>query len=271
MYFDICHFAFDINKMYLVVVESPAKAKTIEKYLGKGYEVLASKGHIADLPKSDLGVDVEHDFNPEYVITNPESLKKLVQAAKGKKGLILAVDPDREGEAIGWHVARNLKLIKENGDVMSREKPVERIVFTEITKEAVQEALKHPRKIDMNLVNAQQARRVLDRVVGYKLSPLLWKKIRYGLSAGRVQSVAVRLVVNKEQEREAFKIETYWTVHSYLNTKKTSVKPEVFYSSEAEEEQGPELRQAARHAPVRGRAPYRCEGRVLEPGRRPQV
>lgn len=206
--------------MKLVIVESPAKAKTIEKYLGPGYEVKASKGHIVDLPSSGLAVDVDNKYTPTYVVHKADVVKQLKSALKGKDALILAVDPDREGEAIGWHVARELGLIekkKSKAPVL----PVYRIVFTEITKDAVQEALKHPREIDFNLVNAQQARRILDRLVGYKLSPLLWKKIRYGLSAGRVQSVAVRLIVDREREREAFNPDEYWRLRVSLNEDKS--------------------------------------------------
>jgi len=205
--------------MNIVIVESPSKAKTIEKYLGKSYKVLASKGHVVDLPKSSLAIDVEHNFNPEYEVKNPAVLKAIKNELKNADSLLLAVDPDREGEAIGWHIARELKLIDKNGLANTRAKlklPVKRIVFTEITKEAVVNALSTPRDIDINLVNAQQTRRVLDRLVGYKLSPLLWKKLMFGLSAGRVQSVALRLIVEREQEREAFKAEEYWNIYAYL-------------------------------------------------------
>jgi len=215
--------------MKLVVVESPAKVKTIEKYLGKGYKVVASKGHVVDLPKSEIGVDFEKDFKPKYVVTKVKALSDLKKAFKGKDGLVLAVDQDREGEAIGWHVARELKLINERGDIINRDKSMARIVFTEITKGAVQEAIKHPRDIDMHLVDAQQARRVLDRVVGYKLSPLIWKKIRYGLSAGRVQSVALRLIVEKEEERDAFDPKEYWQINLGTNLKSSDKKILVNY------------------------------------------
>ncbi|KXK26658.1 MAG: DNA topoisomerase 1 [candidate division WS6 bacterium OLB20] len=213
--------------MKLVIVESPSKAKTIEKYLGKDYKVLASKGHIADLPKSDLGVDIDNDFAPTYVVTKEASLEKLQQAFAKADELILAVDPDREGEAIGWHVAIQLEAINEKGDTISRGKPVKRIVFSEITKTAITDAVKHPREIDLNLVDAQQARRVLDRIVGYKLSPLLWKKIRFGLSAGRVQSVALKLIVDRERERDAFNPEEYWSLKALLHEKKRNGQPEV--------------------------------------------
>ena len=191
--------------MNLVVVESPAKAKTIEKYLGKDFKVLASFGHVRDLPTGDLGVDIEADFEPKYVI--PTKAKKVIsdlRAAESKaKILYLATDLDREGEAISWHILKALK-IKED------DTKVKRIVFNEITKTALEKAVKNPRGLDMNLVDAQQARRVLDRLVGYKLSPFLWKKVKSGLSAGRVQSVAVRLIVEKEKEISAFKSEEYW-------------------------------------------------------------
>lgn len=194
--------------MTLVIVESPTKAKTIQKFLGKGYEVLSSFGHVRDLPKNELGVDVEKNFEPRYVI--PTKARKTVtllkkEAAKEKE-VILATDEDREGEAIAWHLAEVLKL-----------KDPERIVFHEITKTAIDQALKNPRHIDMNLVNAQQSRRILDRIVGYKLSPFLWKKIAKGLSAGRVQSVAVRLVVDREREREKFISNEYWTIEALLS------------------------------------------------------
>ena len=184
----------------LVVVESPSKAKTINKYLGKDYVVKASKGHVVDLPKSKMGVDVDHDFKVDYVVKNEKSLSELKKAYKGADKLILAVDLDREGEAIAWHVAQKLGALTETGNP-KRGHDVERIVFSEITEDAIKDAIEHPRKVDMNLVNAQQARRILDRLVGYTLSPVLWKKIMFGLSAGRVQSVALRLVVEKEEER----------------------------------------------------------------------
>lgn len=213
--------------MNLVIVESPAKAKTIEKYLGKGYKVKASKGHVVDLPKSGLGVDTEKDFEPTYVVTKNEVVKDLKKDLKLADSLILAVDPDREGEAIGWHLARELGVIDSAGRHKKGKVDLKRIVFTEITENAVQEAIKAPRSIDMDLVNAQQARRVLDRLVGYKLSPLLWKKIRFGLSAGRVQSVAVKLIVDREQERNDFKPEEYWSIHGEFDPKKGELK--LFY------------------------------------------
>ena len=191
--------------MNLVVVESPSKAKTINKYLGSEYKVISSLGHIIDLPKSKLGVDIENNYSPLYeVIKGKEKvIRELRSNAKKADKILLATDPDREGEAISWHIKNTIGKSNKN---------IERIVFHEITKPAILEALKHPRKIDENLVDAQQARRVLDRLVGYTLSPLLWKKIRYGLSAGRVQSVALRLIVDREMERKEFKPEEYWSI-----------------------------------------------------------
>ncbi|MBI4435179.1 type I DNA topoisomerase [Candidatus Uhrbacteria bacterium] len=190
---------------HLLIVESPTKAKTISKYLGQDYKVLSSFGHIRDLPKSKLGVDLENHFEPTYTIP-PKSKKAVTElkaAAKNADMVYLATDEDREGEAIAWHIMEALKLKPEN---------TRRITFHEITRSAVEEAVAHPRDIDQNLVNAQQARRILDRLVGYELSPFLWQKIRYGLSAGRVQSVAMRLIVERERERRAFNIEEYWTI-----------------------------------------------------------
>ena len=183
----------------LVIVESPAKARTLTKILGRSYSIKASLGHVRDLPRASLGVDIDKDFTPNYVI--PTQKKKIVgelkKAASKSSSIYLATDPDREGEAISWHLVQATELDKE-------EIPVHRVVFQEITKEAVQEAFQSPRSIEMNLVNAQQARRILDRLVGYKLSPLLWKKVQRGLSAGRVQSVAVRMIVDREQEIKDF-------------------------------------------------------------------
>ena len=180
--------------MRLIIVESPTKAATIKKFLGENYKVLASFGHVRDLPKGELGVDLENGFEPKYVIPTKarKNLKLLKDAVKETKSTILATDEDREGEAIAWHLVEALKLGGEK-------EPYERIAFHEITKEAIKEALKKPRAIDQKQVDSQQARRVLDRIVGYKLSPFLWKKITRGLSAGRVQSVAVRLVVERER------------------------------------------------------------------------
>lgn len=230
------------NSMKLIIVESPTKAKTLSKFLGKDYSVEATMGHIKDLPKSKLGVDVEHNFEPDYqeVERQAKTIKKLLSEAKRAKSIYLATDPDREGEAISAHVAE----VFEDNNI---KKDTKRIVFHEITKEAVEHAISEPRNVDNNLVNAQIARRVLDRLVGYKLSPLLWKKVRRGLSAGRVQSVAVRLIVEREREIEAFKPEEYWEIGSEVSkkakkpsfvvslTKISDKKAEVHGEKEAEE------------------------------------
>ena len=194
---------------YLVIVESPAKVKTIKKFLGKNYEVAASNGHVRDLPKSQLGVDVEHDFEPKYITIRGKGdiLANLRKEVKKADKVYLATDPDREGEAISWHLSKALKL---------EGKDVNRISFNEITQSAVKASLKQPRDIDMNLVNAQQARRILDRMVGYKISPLLWAKVKRGLSAGRVQSVALRIICDREEEINAFIPEEYWTLDAEL-------------------------------------------------------
>lgn len=193
----------------LVIVESPAKAKTIGKFLGKKYKIKASVGHIIDLPKSKLGIDVDDNFEPRYITIRGKGpiLSELKKEAKKADKVYLATDPDREGEAISWHLANALKLDKNENN---------RIEFNEITKNAITNAIKKPRKIDMDLVDAQQARRILDRLVGYKISPLLWKKVRKGLSAGRVQSVATKLVVDKEREIEKFNPEEYWSIDFLL-------------------------------------------------------
>lgn len=190
---------------YLIIVESPSKAKTIKKYLGSSYTVKSSVGHIIDLPKSKLGVDTENGFIPQYITVRGKTqiLKEIKNAAKGVTKILLATDPDREGEAIAWHLAGALKIPSDE---------LCRVEFNEITESTVKEAIKHPRTIDQNLVDAQQARRIMDRIVGYKLSPLLWKKIAKGLSAGRVQSVAVKLIIDKETEIEGFTEEEYWDV-----------------------------------------------------------
>jgi DNA topoisomerase I len=194
----------------LVIVESPTKAKTLSGILGKDYTIKASMGHIRDLPKSGLGVDVAKSFEPEYVVPEKarKTLNELKRSAKETDLIILATDPDREGEAIAWHLQELLKPAKS----AKKKQEFGRVVFHELTKEAIEQAFSNPSKLDMNLVDAQQARRVLDRLVGYKLSPLLWKKVRYGLSAGRVQSVAVRLVVERERERQAFVPVEYWSL-----------------------------------------------------------
>lgn len=203
-------------KKNLVIVESPAKARTLGKILGKGYSLKASLGHVRDLPRSQLGVDVENGFAPKYVVPRAKNkiVRELKEAVKTASTVYLATDPDREGEAISWHLAE----VTKSGKI-----PYRRVVFHEITKEAIEHAFKHPRSIDMQLVNAQQARRVLDRLVGYKISPLLWRKVRRGLSAGRVQSVAVRIVVDREREIEKFVPVEYWTIEAEL-TKKISGK-----------------------------------------------
>ena len=193
----------------LVIVESPAKAKTIQKYLGDGFEVIASMGHVRDLPKSKFGVDVENHFTPQYTDMKGKEdvIKELKKYAKKCDKIYLATDPDREGEAISWHIAQMLNLnLTENN----------RVAFTEITKSGVQNGMSHPHQIDLDLVNAQQARRILDRIVGYQLSPFLWKKVKRGLSAGRVQSVAVRLIVDRENEIKAFQSQEYWSIDAKL-------------------------------------------------------
>ena len=201
----------------LIIVESPAKANTIKKFLGGSTKVLASMGHIRDLPKSKLGVDVEHDFEPEYINIRGKGdlIKTLKKEAKQAKKIYIATDPDREGEAIAWHLAYILQEEKSK---------ITRVTFNEITKTAVQKAIKEPRDIDRNVVDAQQARRVLDRIVGYKISPVLWKKVKRGLSAGRVQSVAVKLIVDRENEIENFKPEEYWNIYADLKDKNTKNK-----------------------------------------------
>ena len=189
----------------LVIVESPAKAKTIQKYLGPGYEVIASMGHVRDLPKSKMGVDTENDFQPQYIDMKGKEdvIRELKKRAKKCDRVFLATDPDREGEAISWHIAQMLKLDMEANN---------RVAFNEITKSGVKNGMNNPHKIDVDLVNAQQARRILDRLVGYELSPFLWKKVKRGLSAGRVQSVAVRLVVDREEEIRRFVPKEYWSI-----------------------------------------------------------
>ena len=196
----------------LVIVESPAKAKTIKRYLGSDYQVMPSVGHVVDLPKSTLGVDVEHDFAPDFVIIKGKEkiIGEIKSAAKGKDNIYLASDPDREGEAIAWHIADHLGKTKSN---------VRRVLLHEITPAAVKEAVANPSDLDHNLFDAYQARRVLDRLVGYKISPLLWDKVKRGISAGRVQSVALRIIVDREREREAFRAEEYWTLDARLSGK----------------------------------------------------
>ena len=202
-------------KKNLVIVESPAKAKTIEKYLGRNYKVVASVGHIRDLKKSTMSVDIEHDYEPQYINIRGKGplINSLKKEAKNAKAVYLASDPDREGEAIAWHLAHILGL-----DVHDKN----RVVFNEITKDAVKDAFKEPRSIDLDLVDAQQARRILDRLVGYSISPILWKKIKKGLSAGRVQSIALKLIIDRENEINAFIPEEYWSIEG--NFKKGTKK-----------------------------------------------
>lgn len=210
----------------LIIVESPAKANTIKKFLGGSTKVVASMGHIRDLPKSKLGVDVEHNFEPEYINIRGKGdlIKELKKDAKSAKKVYLATDPDREGEAIAWHLSNILDVEKDK---------ITRVTFNEITKTAVQKAIKEPRDIDVNLVDAQQARRVLDRIVGYKMSPVLWKKVRRGLSAGRVQSVAVKLIVDREEEIEKFIPEEYWNIYvKLLDEKSQKIFEAKFYGKD---------------------------------------
>lgn len=232
---------------HLVIVESPAKAKTIGKYLGRTYKVEASMGHVRDLPKSTMGVDLEHDFEPKYLNIRGKGplIKKLKTAAKSSDNVILATDPDREGEAISWHLMNALGL---------DEKKTSRVVFNEITKDAVKTAIQNPRDIDYNLVDAQQARRVLDRVVGYSISPILWRKVRKGLSAGRVQSVALRMICERENEILNFEPEEYWSLDAALTHKKTRKKFKAkFYGDKKgkidvkNEAQAKEILQAVEH------------------------
>ena len=214
----------------LVIVESPAKAHTIEKYLGPGYTVKASMGHLIDLPKSRLAIDVDHDFQPEYITVRGRAklLKELQKDAKKSTSVLLASDNDREGEAIAWHLN---KALKEKTSA-----PISRIVFNEITPIAIKEAVKHPDEIVESKVNAQKARRVLDRLVGYNLSPLLWSKVKNGLSAGRVQSVALRLICEREEEVENFLPEEYWTLDAdFVKGKTTFTAQLVSYKGEKAE------------------------------------
>ncbi len=206
----------------LLIVESPSKASTIKGYLGSGYKVVASKGHVRDLPKSTLGVDIENDFEPKYINIRGKGdlIKELKKEAKSAGKVFLATDPDREGEAIAWHLANALGIPKEK---------IKRVTFNEVTKSAIKAAIKNPRDIDMNLVNAQQARRILDRIVGYKLSPYLWKKVKSGLSAGRVQSVAARIIVEREEEIKNFVPVEYWTIEAELLNSEGSKLTAKFY------------------------------------------
>lgn len=213
------------KKKNLVIVESPAKAKTLKKFLGSNYKIEASMGHVRDLPKSEIGINIEDDFEPKYITIRGKGqlLAKLRKETKNINKIYLATDPDREGEAISWHLLYALKLEKNN---------VYRISFNEITKNAVQKSIKEAREIDMNLVDAQQARRVLDRIVGYKISPLLWKKVKKGLSAGRVQSVALKLICDRDEEIENFIPEEYWTIDANFKTKNGEVLNAKFYGKD---------------------------------------
>ena len=210
----------------LVIVESPTKARTLSQFLGKDYEIIASMGHVRDLPRGEFGVDVEKDFAPKYVIPKEKikSVNSIAKTASGAEKLWLASDPDREGEAIAWNL---LEVISDKQKGISKKQDYQRVAFHEITRDAVMDAFEHPRKIDDDLVSAQQARRVLDRLVGYKLSPLLWKKVKSKLSAGRVQSVALRLVVEREREIEAFKSEEYWAIEVTLQSQSENSKSEA--------------------------------------------
>ncbi len=211
----------------LVIVESPTKARTLTQFLGKDFEIVASMGHVRDLPKGEFGVDVEHNFEPKYVIpkTKIKMVNQLVKSCDSVQNLYLATDPDREGEAIAWNL---LEVINQKSKVAASKRKVQRVVFHEITKDAVLDAFSHPRDIDADLVEAQQARRVLDRLVGYKLSPLLWKKVKSKLSAGRVQSVALRLVVEREREIDAFKSQEYWVIEVEVESQSDESKGKVF-------------------------------------------
>jgi DNA topoisomerase-1 len=227
-----------------VVVESPTKSRTLTKFLGRGFTVVASNGHIMDLPKTGLGVDLDNDFQPQYVPIDSKrkALARIREVATGSDRIYLAPDPDREGEAIAWHLAEHLAALG---------RPVQRLTFNEITQRAVQQALEHPRDVDMNLVNAQQARRVLDRLVGYKVSPFLWKRLHYGLSAGRVQSVALRLICERENEIEAFVPVEYWTLEAdYQTPEGQRFTARLVRIGEEELEQG-QIRGAAAEATAR--------------------
>ena len=208
----------------LVIVESPAKALTIKGYLGSGYKVVASIGHIRDLPKSSLGVDIDNHFEPHYINIRGKGdvIRQLKKEAKNAGKIFLATDPDREGEAISWHLAQTLGIPEDKAC---------RVTFNEVTKNAVKTAIKTPRKIDLDLVNSQQARRILDRIVGYKLSPFLWKNVKSGLSAGRVQSVATRLIVDRENEIRSFTPQEYWTVDVTLETERGEKLDARFFGS----------------------------------------
>ena len=211
----------------LVIVESPAKAKTIKKFLGRNYKVMASNGHVRDLPKSQLGIDTENDYEPKYITIRGKGplLAELRKEAKKADKIYLATDPDREGEAISWHLSKALKL--EEGQYS-------RITFNEITKDAVKDSINEAREIDMDLVNAQQARRVLDRMVGYKISPVLWSKVKRGLSAGRVQSVALRIICDREKEISEFLPVEYWNLYVELDVPENKGTLKVKFLGDAE-------------------------------------
>ena len=215
----------------LIIVESPAKANTIKKFLGGSTKVVASMGHVRDLPKSKMGVNIENDFEPEYINIRGKGdlIKSLKADGKKAKKIYIATDPDREGEAIAWHLST---ILQEEKDKITR------VTFNEITKSAVQKAIKEPRDVDMNTVDAQQARRVLDRIVGYKMSPVLWKKVKRGLSAGRVQSVAVKLIVDREEEIEKFVPEEYWNIYANLKDEKSKKEFEAkFYGKDGKKQE----------------------------------
>ena len=213
----------------LVIIESPFKATAIKSYLGSGYKVVASNGHIRDLPKSTFGIDIENNFEPHYINIRGRAdiINEIKKDAKAANKVYFATDPDREGEAISWHLATALGIPVEN---------TLRVTFNSITKNAVKEGIKNPRSIDMNIVNAQQSRRLLDRIVGYKLSPLLWKKVQHGLSAGRVQSVATRIIVEREEEIRAFVPVEYWTVGATVSDGKVSFPVKFWGNAEGKVE-----------------------------------
>jgi DNA topoisomerase I len=214
--------------MYLVIVESPAKARTIGKFLGRKYQVKASIGHLVDLPKSQLGIDLEDNFEPKYITIRGKGkiLKELKEAGKKASQVFLATDPDREGEAISWHLSNSLGINDER---------LCRVEFHEITKTAIKNAFSNPRHLDLNKIEAQQARRILDRLVGYMISPLLWEKVRKGLSAGRVQSVALRIICDREKEIEAFKPEEYWSIEgSFKEPEDGKIFTAKFYGKDRE-------------------------------------
>ena len=235
------------RKHNLVIVESPAKVKTIKKFLGSNYDVAASYGHVRDLPKSRMGIDVDHDYEPKYITIRGkgELLAELRKKVKKADRIYLATDPDREGEAISWHLVAALRL-----DEM-KDKEVYRITFNEITKKAVTESLKNPRSIDINLVDAQQTRRILDRVVGYKISPLLWAKVKRGLSAGRVQSVALRMIGDREEEINAFIPQEYWTLDALLTADGSAEPFTVHYYGRTSQDAKPVKQELENEAEVK--------------------